>query len=240
MSDFTETGWGLTRIPWIKTHLLQTSMREAFPKKGKAVVVLIHLIKSKPQSSNQQKLKFYSDSCNWTKSERVRVFTDQARAGEGRECPGSERITHLSCLHKAELALRAGAGISFHPKVRQVPLFGGHFCWADFIWCCIVFNYRWDFCFWLKKSPLAVEVPRDCCCQKSKSPELRSAPFCPCPWPQGVSSLFCNSALQAGGEVPAPQGQWGLAAMEMCWEPPVPANIQLLFTNKRELKFPWW
>lgn len=136
-------------------------MREAFPKKGKAVLVLIHLIKSKPQSLNQQKLNFYSDSCNWTKSEHVGVFTDQARAceGSGAKAP-AQWVTHLSCLHKAVLALAGGAGISFSPKVRQVALFGGHFCWADvcFVFHCLVlqvmiFAFGWKSLLLLWRSP---------------------------------------------------------------------------------------
>lgn len=154
--------------------------------------MLIHLIKSQPRSSNQQKLQFYSTSCNWRKSEHVRVFTDQAGAWEGSAlCPGSGRIAHLRGL-KFLSVLRAGRGT----LVLSWCLFGVSFSslTGD------------DFCSWLKKSPLAVEVPRDCSCQKTKSPELRSPLFCP--WPQGVSSPLCSSAFQAVGEVPAPQGQW--------------------------------
>lgn len=165
---------GLTRIPWIKTHLPQTSVREEFPKKGKAVLVLIHLIKSKPQSSNQRKLKFYSDSCNWTKSGRVRVFTDQAGACEGsgvNVLAQGELHTSAVCTRQCWHWQEGLESLPFSPKVRQLAPLGGHFCWAGdylvFHWLdlqVMIFALGWKGLLLLWRSPGTLlpenQVPR--------------------------------------------------------------------------------
>lgn len=133
-------------------------MREAFPKNGKAVLVLIHLIKSKPQISNQQKLKFYSDSCNWTKSECVRVFTDQARACEG----SGVNVPAQWEWHTSAVCTRQCWPWQEGLESLSVPRSGRWLCLGDtsaelmLASCFIVLTYRWWFL-------LLVEEVSSCC-----------------------------------------------------------------------------
>lgn len=190
-------------------------MREAFPKKGKAVLVLIHLIKSEPRSPNQRKLKFSSDSCNWTKSEHVRVFTDQARACEG----SGVNVLARWQLHTSALCTSGRRGWNLCHSQGQVAPFGGHFCSADvyLAFRCLdlqvmSFALGWKSLLLLWRSPGTV-IARKSSPQSSDLPH--SAPVL------GLRGqfTFCSSAFQAVGEVPAPQGLiWKCAESHHCLE----------------------
>lgn len=186
-------------------------MREAFPKKGKAVLVLIHLIKTKPRSSNQQKLQFYSDSCNWTKSERVRVFTDQARAGEG---SGGNVLAQWE-LHTSAVCTRQCKHWKEGLESLSIPRSSRWLCLGNtsaelmFIWCFIVLTCRWWFLLLVEKVSSCCGGPQGLLLPEKQVPRTQICPVLPLPLASGDQFTFWQLSFAGCGRGSSSTGTVG-------------------------------
>lgn len=121
--------------------------------------------------------------------------------GEWRECPGSVRVTHFRCLHKA-----GEAGIS------KVTLFGGHFCWA-FVYLefhCLdlkvmIFAPGWKSLLLLWRSPGATLYY----CQKNQVPRAQISPPLPLPLASGGQFSFLQHSFPGCGRGSSSTGTVG-------------------------------